>query len=165
MCVSDTLTSRSRDMHGQPDCSHCRFRHLQGGWYRKTDGTKLGDMIDQGFLWDARIKVGAARHWLAIIGAWHQIIKCSKVGRRRATQDRSFCLAPVFGPPLRSSICPSFPNDIGTACWGVVEAIGHNLTHSIGIAIGIARLECLTLEDAVGRCQKTKCSKETDHQG
>eukprot|EP00434_Breviolum_minutum_P037329 symbB.v1.2.033097.t1/scaffold3920.1/size48317/1 len=34
------------------------FRHLQGGWYRKTDGTKLGDMIDQGFLWDARIKVG-----------------------------------------------------------------------------------------------------------
>lgn len=105
VCVSDTLTSRSRDMHGQLDCSHCRFRHLQGGWYRKTDGTKLGDMIDQGFLWDARIKVGAARHWPAnIIGAWHQIIKCSKVGQRRATQDRSFCLAPVFGPPLRSSM-------------------------------------------------------------
>ena len=34
------------------------FQHLQGGWYRKTDGTKLGDMIDQVFLWDARIRVG-----------------------------------------------------------------------------------------------------------
>ena len=61
MFVSGTLASRSRDMHRHPDGSHCRLQHLQGGWYRKTDGTKLGDMIGQVFLWDARIRVGAAR--------------------------------------------------------------------------------------------------------
>lgn len=32
---------------------------LQGGWYRKADGSKLGDMIEDVFLWDTRLKVQA----------------------------------------------------------------------------------------------------------
>ena len=56
---------------------------LQGGWYRKTDGTKLGDMIDQVFLWDARIRVGvdsstvdlfANRLSLTLMGQRHEAV-------------------------------------------------------------------------------------------
>jgi hypothetical protein len=36
-----------------------RLEHLQGGWYRKADGVKLGDLIDDFLLWDARMKIKA----------------------------------------------------------------------------------------------------------
>eukprot|EP00435_Cladocopium_sp_Y103_P015608 s2513_g3.t2 len=59
------------------------LQHLQGGWYRKSDGLKLGDLIEDFFLWDARMKIKAStspvsvsegRLKLALEGQIHEAI-------------------------------------------------------------------------------------------
>ena len=58
------------------------FQRLQGGWYRKTDGTKLGDMIDQVFLWDARIRVGVDSSTVHLFGPDQDRLSLTLMGQR-----------------------------------------------------------------------------------
>lgn len=63
--ISETRLQRFAEPAGPssvkwiPTLGSLRLEHLQGGWYRKADGVKLGDLIDDFLLWDARMKIKA----------------------------------------------------------------------------------------------------------